>query len=87
MAANCAGIAGSQVFRTADAPLYLNAFTVCLALNAVAVVEIIVQTTWYFFSNRKLAKAKDAGPMVVGDTETTPDGHRVELVRKWWWTW
>lgn len=86
MAANTAGIAGSQVFRTQDAPLYLNAFTACLALNAVACVEIVAQSVWYYVSNKTLAKNGDA-PVVKGDTQATPDGHREELVRKWWWTW
>ncbi|KAI1379229.1 MFS general substrate transporter [Hypoxylon crocopeplum] len=86
MGANAAGIAGSQVFRTQDAPLYLNAFTACLVLSAVVVVEIIGLSTWYFVSNKKLDNQGD-GPVVVGKTDETPDGHRVELVRKWRWTW
>ncbi|KAI0124274.1 major facilitator superfamily domain-containing protein [Xylariales sp. AK1849] len=86
MAANSAGIAGSQVFRTQDAPLYLNAFTACLALNAVAVIEIIAQSVHYFLGNKKLEK-EGGGPLVKGDTEATPDGHREELIRRWWWTW
>ncbi|KAK6066835.1 alternative sulfate transporter [Seiridium cupressi] len=86
MAANAAGIAGSQVFRTQDAPLYLNAFTACLALNAIACVEIIAHSAWYYISNKKLARSGDA-PVVKGDTQATADGHREELVRRWWWTW
>ncbi|KAI1137511.1 MFS general substrate transporter [Hypoxylon sp. FL0543] len=86
MGANAGGIAGSQVFRTQDAPLYQNAFTACLALSAVATVEIIGQSAWYFISNRKLDKQGD-GPVVVGKTDETPNGEKVELVRKWRWTW
>ncbi|KAF3763952.1 MFS general substrate transporter [Cryphonectria parasitica EP155] len=56
MAANAAGIAGSQVFRTEDAPLYLHAFTACLALTGLSIVEIVLQSLWYFFSNKKLAR-------------------------------
>ncbi|KAI1779043.1 MFS general substrate transporter [Hypoxylon cercidicola] len=86
MGANASGIAGSQIFRTNDAPLYMNAFTACLALSAVVVLEIIGQGTWYFISNRKLDEHGD-GPVVTGKTDETPDGHNVELVRKWRWTW
>ncbi|KAI1391885.1 MFS general substrate transporter [Hypoxylon trugodes] len=86
MGANAGGIAGSQVFRTQDAPLYLNAFTACLVLSAVVAVEIIAQSTWYFISNKKLDKEGD-GPIIVGKTDETPDGQKVELVRKWRWTW
>jgi hypothetical protein len=56
MAANCGSIAGAQVFRTEDAPLYINAFTVMLALSAICFIVIIGQQTWYFSSNRKMAK-------------------------------
>ncbi|OTB04734.1 hypothetical protein M426DRAFT_261698 [Hypoxylon sp. CI-4A] len=86
MGANAGGIAGSQVFRTQDAPLYRTAFTVCLALSALVTVEIIGQMTWYLFSNKKIDKQGD-GPVVTGKTDETPDGHRVELVKKWRWTW
>ncbi|KAI6080910.1 MFS general substrate transporter [Hypoxylon rubiginosum] len=86
MGANAAGIAGSQVFRTPDAPLYVNAFTACLALSAVVVLEIIGLGVWYFFSNKRLDKQGD-GPVVTGVTEETPDGQKVELIRKWRWTW
>ncbi|KAI8962601.1 MFS general substrate transporter [Daldinia sp. FL1419] len=86
MGANSGGIAGSQVFRTQDAPLYQNAFTACLVLSAVVAVEIIGQGTWYFVSNKKLDNKGEA-PVVAGKTDETPDGQRVELVRKWRWTW
>ncbi|KAI0108004.1 MFS general substrate transporter [Hypoxylon sp. NC0597] len=86
MGANSGGIAGSQVFRTQDAPLYQNAFTACLVLSAVVTIEIIGQSAWYFISNKKLDKLGD-GPVVAGKTDETPDGLKVELVRKWRWTW
>ncbi|KAI2638003.1 MFS general substrate transporter [Hypomontagnella submonticulosa] len=86
MGANSGGIAGSQVFRTQDAPLYTNAFTACLALSAAVAVLIIGQSAWYFVSNTKLDKQGDA-PIVAGKIDETPDGQRVELVRKWRWTW
>ncbi|KAI1658751.1 MFS general substrate transporter [Daldinia decipiens] len=86
MGANSGGIAGSQVFRTQDAPLYHNAFTACRLLSAVVAVEITGQSVWYFMSNKKLDKQGDA-PVVTGRTDETPDGQRVELVKKWRWTW
>ncbi|CAJ2504093.1 Uu.00g114870.m01.CDS01 [Anthostomella pinea] len=85
MGANAAGIAGSQVFRTQDAPGYHNAFTACLALSAVVVLEILTQSSWYFFSNKKLEKGD--GPVLRSETDERTDGHREELVKKWWWTW
>ena len=87
MAANAASIAGSQVFRTQDAPLYLHGFTACLALSAANILEIIGQSMWYYFSNRKLAKEGDESPVVQGATDATGDGHREALIKKWWWTW
>ncbi|KAH8663977.1 major facilitator superfamily domain-containing protein [Xylariales sp. PMI_506] len=87
MAANAAGIAGGQVFRTGDAPLYVNAFTACLVLNAVATIEVLALSLYYFFANKKMETQEGAAVEIKGDTQTAPDGHREELVRKWWWTW
>lgn len=87
MAANAAGIAGSQVFRTQDSPLYLHAFTACLALSAVNILEIIFQSVWYFLSNRSLAKKDSKAHAIQATTGDTVDGHREALVRTWWWTW
>lgn len=88
MGANAAGIAGSQVFRTEDAPLYLHAFTACLALSAVNILQIVSQSVWYFVTNRKLAKDDDHKAHVIqATTDTTADGHREALIRTWWWTW
>jgi hypothetical protein len=90
MAANAAGIAGSQVFQTQDAPLYLKAFTVCLALNGLAVLEIIWLAAWYYMSNKKL----DSEVIIVPEEEkagagTSSVGSRSEdeLVREWRWAW
>lgn len=87
MAANAGGIASSQVFRTQDAPLYLHAFTACLSLSAVNIVEIIGLSVWYFFNNRALAKADRSAHVIHARTDTASDGHTQELVRTWWWTW
>lgn len=87
MAANSGGIAGSQVFRTQDSPLYLHAFTACLALSAVNIIEIILQSAWYFFSNKSLARKDSDAHVIQATTDNTVDGHREALVRTWWWTW
>ncbi|KAI1803998.1 putative allantoate permease [Daldinia bambusicola] len=86
MGANAGGIAGSQVFRTQDAPLYHNAFTACVVLSAVVVVEVVGQGAWYFASNKKLDRRGDA-PIISGKTDEVFDGQRVVLVRKWRWIW
>ena len=56
MSANAAGIAGGQVFRTNDAPLYVHAFTAMLCLAAVCTATVIGQIAWYFVSNLKMKK-------------------------------
>ncbi|KAI1080130.1 MFS general substrate transporter [Whalleya microplaca] len=86
MGANVAGIAASQIFRTQDAPLYLNAFTACIVLSAVVVAEVIAQSTWYLISNRK-SETNGDGPLVEGQSDGTPDGQRTKLMKKWRWTW
>lgn len=80
MAANAAGIAGNQVFRTEDAPLYLHAFTAMLCLAAVCLATVIFQMSWYILSNRRMAKSGTA-PTVEGKAEGT------QIVQTWWWTW
>lgn len=87
MAANAAGIAGSQVFRTEDAPLYIHAFTACLALSGVNIVEIVVQSVWYALSNKALEKEDRSKHVIEAVTATTADGHTEALARTWWWTW
>lgn len=93
MGANAAGIAGSQVFRTQDAPLYMNAFTACLTLSALVLVLVAVQSAWYVASNRALDREARSGDapaataVIVGSTAETPGGHKEELVKRWRWTW
>ncbi|KAI9733997.1 MAG: hypothetical protein M1834_002654 [Cirrosporium novae-zelandiae] len=78
MAANAAGIAGSQVFRDDDKPLYHRAFTTITALAAASEAVVIGQMVWYFASNRILAKKPESEVELVVD-----EG----LVKRWWWTW
>lgn len=78
MAANSGGIAGRQTLRTQIKPLYLHAFTACLALAAMKMLEIVGMRAWYFLSlsNRRLAKEAVEAPIIKGTTEVTADGHR-----------
>jgi hypothetical protein len=81
MAANAAAVAGSQVFRTNDAPLYIHAFTAMLSLSAFCFVTVIGQMAWYYFSNRRIQK--------TGQTETVQSQleEGVEIQKTWWWIW
>jgi hypothetical protein len=74
MAANAAGIAGSQVFRTQDKPLYHKAFTVILSMAALSWALVVGQMLWYYISNRSLT-----GKRRNEDKEDQPTG--------WRWTW
>lgn len=87
MAANSAGIAGSQVFRTADAPLYVNAFTACLTMSAFVVVVTVSQGLWYYSGNRSLDAGKVEAPVVVAEVEAAAPGQTVEVKKEWRWTW
>lgn len=58
MSANCAGLIGSQLFRSDDAPNYPRGWTVIIALSAVAVVLSIVANLQYYIGNgRKLQRS------------------------------
>lgn len=52
MAANCAGISGSQIFRTSDKPRYIHGLTAICALAAAAWVLAAVLNLYYFFKRR-----------------------------------
>lgn len=87
MAANSAAIAGSQVFRTADAPLYTHAFTAMYILAAATFVIVVALMAWYIFANRRLGKKPEVvqgGLKMEG--ESGEEGS-LEVVKKWWWTW
>lgn len=87
MGANVGAIVGSQVFRTEDAPLYLHAFTACLALSALNILEVVFQSVWYFISNRKMARDDRKAHVIQATIDATADGHKEALTRTWWWTW
>lgn len=55
MAANCAGISGSQIFRTSDKPRYIHGLTAICALAVGAWVLAAVLNLYYF--NRRRGKA------------------------------
>lgn len=53
MAANCGGIAGSQIFRTEDAPKYVKGLTALIGLAAVGWSFIVLQSVGYWVRPRR----------------------------------
>lgn len=53
MAANCAGISGSQIFRTEDAPKYLKGLTAICALAGASWVLAAGLSLQYYVRRRK----------------------------------
>lgn len=53
MAANCAGISGSQIFRTNDKPRYANGLTAICALAGASWVLAAVLNLYYFQRQRR----------------------------------
>lgn len=53
MAANLAGISGSQIFRTADAPKYLKGLTAINALAGASWVLAALLCLQYYHRRRK----------------------------------
>jgi hypothetical protein len=49
MAANCAGIAGSQIFRTSDAPKYLHGLTAISCLAGASWILTAILCVQYYF--------------------------------------
>ncbi|RDW68703.1 uncharacterized protein DSM5745_08463 [Aspergillus mulundensis] len=60
MAANCAGISGSQIFRTEDKPLYLHGLTAICALAAASWVLALALNLQSYFTHRRGAKGLSA---------------------------
>lgn len=58
MAANCAGIAGAQIFRTEYAPKYLHGLTAIIGLAAAGWVLIVVQIVQYYLRPRNLEESR-----------------------------
>ena len=59
MAANCAGIAGSQIFRTSDAPKYLHGLTASCSIAGVSWVLCLVLGAQYYFRREKAVAGDD----------------------------
>jgi hypothetical protein len=53
MAANCAGIAGSQIFRTSDAPKYLHGLTAICSIAGASWILTFVLCVQYYFRRQK----------------------------------
>lgn len=75
MAANCAGIGGSQIFRTEDAPKYIRGLTTITALAAGGWVLIVVQIVGYWVKPRNL---ENSGAKSVESGESEREGRDVE---------
>ena len=62
MSANMSGIAGAQLFRADDAPLYRRGFMVCVILICIAWGTAILQGVQYYITRkRQIRKLHDAG--------------------------
>ncbi|KAJ5777037.1 hypothetical protein N7520_000283 [Penicillium odoratum] len=60
MAANCAGISGSQIFRTSDAPKYLHGLTaICSLAGASWVLALVLCAQYYIHRQRAVASDAD----------------------------
>lgn len=53
MAANCAGISGSQIFRTSDAPKYVHGLTAICALAGASWALAAILCVQYYIRRRK----------------------------------
>lgn len=53
MAANCAGISGSQIFRTSDKPRYKHGLTAICALAAASWGLALILNFYYLWRARK----------------------------------
>ena len=56
MAANAAGIIGSQYFQASDAPLYPIGWTPIVSVVSVALLSMVWANVQYLVLNRRLAK-------------------------------
>ncbi|CEJ56776.1 Putative Permease of the major facilitator superfamily [Penicillium brasilianum] len=65
MAANCAGISGSQIFRTADAPKYLHGLTAICALAGASWVLAAILCVQYYTRRRKEEPKSETKPDTV----------------------
>ena len=62
MSANMSGIAGAQLFRADDAPLYRRGFMVCVILICIGWATAVLQGIQYYISRmRQIRKLYDAG--------------------------
>lgn len=58
---NIGGLAGQQLFHASDAPRYTSGFLAVMCLYAGSMVLIALVTAWYWWANRKTAKANARG--------------------------
>ncbi|OTA67453.1 MFS general substrate transporter [Hypoxylon sp. EC38] len=79
---NLGGTYGNQVFRGSDAPLYRRAWAACLALGAVWIVTLIIQTSLFKWSNRRFAKKVRDDPSL--ETEALYTDRKGRKYRYYW---
>ncbi|KAK0751655.1 alternative sulfate transporter [Schizothecium vesticola] len=69
MAANTAGIVGSQIFQQADRPLYRTGWTVIVSLVSFALVASVVANAQYYFLNKR-RRGTGSVTAATGEEET-----------------
>jgi ACS family allantoate permease-like MFS transporter len=68
--AYCVGnMAGSQVFKTTDAPRYLTGTIVCAACFGAEVVVIILWGLWYVYENKRRGREAAANGLSKEEQE------------------
>ncbi|GLI81670.1 hypothetical protein PoHVEF18_010057 [Penicillium ochrochloron] len=65
MAANCAGISGSQIFRTSDAPKYVHGLTAICALAGASWALAAILCVQYYIRRRKEIPGPSTKPETV----------------------
>jgi hypothetical protein len=69
MAANTAGIVGSQIFQQDDRPLYRTGWTVIVSLVSLALVASVVANTQYYFLNKRRRGTSSSTAVTGEETE------------------
>lgn len=66
MAANCAGISGSQIFRTSDAPKYVHGLTaICALTGASWALTAVLCAQYYICRQRAKTVDKESDPAMI----------------------
>jgi hypothetical protein len=65
MAANCAGISGSQIFRTSDAPKYVHGLTAICAIAGASWALAAILCVLYYIRRHKEIPGPSTKPETV----------------------